>query len=74
MNKTLGLLRKIGVALVGFPLLIIGLILIPLPGPGILVVLLGLIILAMEFEWAKSHKQRIHRHYKKLIAKTRKNT
>lgn len=47
--------RKIGVLLVGIPVLLLGLILIPLPGPGILVCLAGLFILSLEFEFAKKY-------------------
>lgn len=38
--------------LVGTAVLVGGLFLVPLPGPGWLVVILGLAILASEFEWA----------------------
>lgn len=53
MSKPVTLLRKLVVALVGLPVLLLGLVLIPLPGPGILISLLGLIILSLEFDWAK---------------------
>ena len=66
--------RKAIVALIGFPLIIIGVLLIPLPGPGLLVILAGLFVLAIEFEWAKRHKHRIKRHLKKLRNKSNKNT
>ena len=69
--STRKLLRKIGIALVGFPILIVGLILIPLPGPGILVTLAGLFILAVEFEWAKKHQRRIKKHLNRVIRKTK---
>jgi uncharacterized protein (TIGR02611 family) len=32
---------------------LIGLVLVPLPGPGWLIVLAGLAILSLEFEWAQ---------------------
>lgn len=47
------LARKIGVALLGGTVLLIGLALIVLPGPAILVIPFGLTILALEFEWAR---------------------
>ena len=46
-------LRRAGVALAGGAVLLLGLALIPLPGPGLLVVPLGLGILALEFAWAR---------------------
>ena len=43
---------RVGVAAVGTPTVGLGLILVPLPGPGWLVVFLGLAILGSEFGWA----------------------
>jgi uncharacterized protein (TIGR02611 family) len=59
--------RKIAVALVGFPLLILGVILIPLPGPGLLVCAAALVILALEFDWADRHLQIVRDKLKKLV-------
>lgn len=47
------LVRQIAVAAVGVPMLIIGLILIPVPGPGLLICFIALLILAAEFESLK---------------------
>jgi uncharacterized protein (TIGR02611 family) len=47
------LIYRIIVGLVGAFVVILGLILVPLPGQGWLVVLLGLVILASEFEFAQ---------------------
>jgi len=52
-NPTLRLLWRVGVALVGGAVVVTGLILIPYPGPGWLIVFGGLAILATEFEWAR---------------------
>lgn len=46
-------LYRIGVAVVGFGVVGAGLVLVPFPGPGWLVVFVGLGILATEFAWAK---------------------
>jgi uncharacterized protein (TIGR02611 family) len=43
---------KIIVGLVGTVVIALGIFLIPLPGPGWLIVLAGLAILASEFDWA----------------------
>ena len=45
--------RKFGILIVGTIVVVIGIILLPLPGPGMLVIILGLVILAQEFEWAQ---------------------
>lgn len=55
MKKTIKALRKIGVLLVGIPVLILGIILVPAPGPGLLVIVAGLFILSLEFEWAQKY-------------------
>lgn len=44
--------KRIGTAIVGGAVVIIGIIAIPYPGPGWLIVFAGLAILATEFEWA----------------------
>jgi uncharacterized protein (TIGR02611 family) len=44
---------RAAVVLAGFVLLLAGLALIPLPGPGLLVVAVGLAVLALEFAWAE---------------------
>lgn len=44
---------RIGVGIFGGTLSLLGLILVPLPGPGWLVVFLGLAILGTEFHWAR---------------------
>ncbi|MCP2031491.1 uncharacterized protein (TIGR02611 family) [Okibacterium sp. HSC-33S16] len=44
---------RVGVGLLGGVVAVVGLILVPLPGPGWLVVFLGLAILGTEFAWAR---------------------
>ena len=41
------------VAIAGFVVVLVGLAMIPLPGPGLLVTAAGLAILALEFAWAE---------------------
>ena len=45
--------RRLVVTLVGFSILGAGLSMLVLPGPGIIVVLLGFAVLAREFTWAE---------------------
>jgi uncharacterized protein (TIGR02611 family) len=45
--------RRAGVAVLGGAVLFVGIIAIPYPGPGWLIVFAGLGILSTEFEWAK---------------------
>ena len=44
---------RAAVVLAGFVLVLLGLALIPLPGPGLLVIAVGLAVLALEFVWAE---------------------
>ncbi|WP_285509825.1 TIGR02611 family protein [Actinokineospora sp. NBRC 105648] len=51
-NATTRLVWRVGVGVVGGAVLAAGIVLIPYPGPGWLVVFAGLAILAVEFTWA----------------------
>ncbi|MGY1986873.1 TIGR02611 family protein [Blastococcus sp. SYSU DS0669] len=44
---------RAGVAVVGTAVVLVGLVTVPLPGPGWLTVLAGLALLASEFTWAE---------------------
>ncbi len=46
-------LWRAGVAVLGGALLLVGLALLVLPGPGMLVIPLGLGVLGLEFAWAR---------------------
>jgi uncharacterized protein (TIGR02611 family) len=45
--------RRIGITIAGFLVVLVGIVLIPLPGPGWLIVFAGLAILAREYVWAE---------------------
>lgn len=45
--------RKVIVLIVGVAVVIAGIVLLAAPGPGMLVIIGGLVILATEFEWAQ---------------------
>lgn len=45
--------KKLAIGIVGATVLLIGIVLIPYPGPGWLIVFAGLAILATEFEFAQ---------------------
>lgn len=53
-NSTGRLALKVVIAILGAIVVIVGIALIPLPGPGWLIVLAGLAIWAVEFVWARS--------------------
>jgi uncharacterized protein (TIGR02611 family) len=51
--------KRLVVLVVGIALLGAGIAMIPLPGPGILVSVLGLVVLATEFAWAERALDRV---------------
>jgi uncharacterized protein (TIGR02611 family) len=52
--------RWLGVAAVGGTLIVVGVILLVLPGPGLVLIALGVAVLATEFAWAEAilHKMK----------------
>ena len=57
--ETLRQARRIIVAVIGFTVLLVGIVMIVTPGPGWLAILLGLSILSAEFVWARRWLRRI---------------
>jgi uncharacterized protein (TIGR02611 family) len=56
---------RIGVGIVGALILALGIVAIPLPGPGWLIVIAGLFVLATEFTWAERLLDFTKRHVKR---------
>ncbi len=46
-------IRKTGVTVLGWMLVVLGIIAMLLPGPGLLILLSGLVVLSQEYEWAE---------------------
>lgn len=53
MEKTKRQIRRIAIGIGGGVVLVVGIVAIPYPGPGWLIVFAGLAILATEFVWAQ---------------------
>lgn len=70
MKKAKKLARQLVILAIGLPLFVLGIILIPLPGPGLLVCFLALFILSMEFEWAEKHLERVKKELKTIWDKS----
>ena len=45
--------KRIGIGIIGSLIVLIGIVAIPYPGPGWLIVFAGLAVLATEFDWAQ---------------------
>ncbi len=66
-NPTLNLTYRIALGAIGTLVLVTGIVLIPYPGPGWLVVFAGLGILATEFDWAHRVNMFTKRHYQRWV-------
>ena len=63
-------LRKVIALVIGSTLIIVGLLLIVLPGPFTMpLVIGGLVILALEFTWAETLLIRVKHHGAKIVPK-----
>jgi tellurite resistance protein TerC len=60
--------RRVVVAVVGGTLLALGAVLLLVPGPGVLVVSMGLGVLAIEFAWARRWLRRLKERAARLVA------
>lgn len=76
MEKIKGFLAKLPhpvrwvlTMVVGFTLLILGLIMMITPGPGLLFIFFGLSILALEIEWARELNKQGLQGLEKIVAK-----
>jgi uncharacterized protein (TIGR02611 family) len=62
-------IRWLLIMVVGFALLILGLIMMVTPGPGLLFIFFGLSILALEIEWARQLNKQGMQGLEMLVAK-----
>jgi uncharacterized protein (TIGR02611 family) len=56
---------------IGFILLLLGLIMMVTPGPGLLFIFFGLTILALELEWARELNKQGMQGLERIVAKIR---
>ena len=66
-RKTPAKLRKPFVFVLGFSVVVAGIILLPLPGPGWVIIFAGFAILATEFEFAERVRDKLIFFLKKII-------
>ena len=62
MDVTYRTARRIAIAVLGSTLVLIGVALLVLPGPGLLVIPIGLAVLALEFAWARNWLRKLREH------------
>jgi uncharacterized protein (TIGR02611 family) len=63
MNSAMKQAKKISIAIIGGIVVLIGIVAIPYPGPGWLIVFAGLAVLATEFAWAQRLLDRVRGKY-----------
>lgn len=61
LQLTYKLARRIAIAIVGTTVLLVGVVMIVIPGPAIVVIPLGLAILGIEFAWARMWLRKIRK-------------
>jgi uncharacterized protein (TIGR02611 family) len=66
--------RRIAVSIVGGTVLLIGVAMLVLPGPGLLVIPLGLAILGVEYAWARLWLRKVKARTADVIDVIRRNT
>jgi len=69
LNLDFKYVKRAVIATFGFTVLLIGFALIFLPGPAIIVIPIGLLILAGEFIWARKMLNRFKKEFGKLQRK-----
>jgi tellurite resistance protein TerC len=66
--------KRIAVSVIGFTLVALGLVLLVLPGPGLLVVAAGFAVLATEYAWARSALDETKRRTSRAARRLRRRT
>lgn len=69
--KAVKVLRKAAIAIVGFAVLLAGIIMLVAPGPGLLGIIAGLVILSSEFVWAERYLKKARQKLKEANEKIR---
>ena len=64
-------LRRAIIGVIGSTILVAGILMLVLPGPGIVVIVIGLAILATEFAWAEAMLIRARHHAGRIKKKVR---
>jgi tellurite resistance protein TerC len=66
--------RRIAISIVGGTVLLIGIAMLVLPGPGLVVIPLGLAILGLEFAWARAWLRKVKTRTAVMVDVLRRNS
>ncbi len=72
MEATIKSVRKIGITIAGLSLLALGVVMLVLPGPGVLFIIAGLTVLAKQFRWAEIALTRVKYWVASAVASMRR--
>lgn len=70
-RQNIKIVRRIIVAVIGTTVLLIGIVLIVLPGPAFIVIPVGLGILATEFAWARRWLKKVKQVTSSLVSRVK---
>lgn len=70
-NVTYRAARRIAIAVIGTTVVLLGVAMLVLPGPGLLTIVGGLAILGMEFAFARRWLQRIKKETRSTVEKVK---
>ena len=73
-NSAQRIIKRIIISVIGFTVVLIGIVLIFTPGPAIVVIPAGLAILALEFAWARRWLRRVKAYARLASQKARRKT
>ena len=59
IHLTYKVARRVVIAIVGATVVVLGIVMIVTPGPGLVVIPIGLAILSLEFAWARAWLRRL---------------
>jgi uncharacterized protein (TIGR02611 family) len=63
--------KRVGITVAGFSLIVLGAVMLVLPGPGLLTIVAGLAVLATEYAWAERALASAKRRARAAAAKAR---
>jgi len=70
-NITYRAARRVAIAVIGSTVVLLGIAMLVLPGPGLLTIVGGLAILGMEFAFARRWLQRIKKETRSTVEKVK---
>jgi tellurite resistance protein TerC len=70
-NITYRAARRVAIAVIGTTVVLLGIAMLVLPGPGLLTIVGGLAILGMEFAFARRWLQRIKKETRSTVEKVK---